>query len=208
MSTEIYYFSGTGNSLHVAKELQQRIPDANLIPVVSLLGEEVIQTQAESVGFVFPIHLTTVPIPMREFVRKLDLSSAKYIFAVGTRIGTFCLADIALEKALKESKELQKEREQILTQRQALGASSAPSFKPLFAERVMNRIETLGQKNNGFESFYQTLLVMFRRFAIVGAAILLLLLIYNLQTGDILSSEEIMFASDFTFEEILDLPLF
>ena len=105
-----------------------------------------------------------------------------------------------LEKALKESKELQKEREQILAQRQALAASSAPSFKPFFAERVMSRIETLGRKNNGFESFYQTLLLIFRRFAIVGAGILLLLLIYNLQTGDILSSEEMMFASDFTFE--------
>ncbi len=26
MSTEIYYFSGSGNSLHVAKELQKRTP--------------------------------------------------------------------------------------------------------------------------------------------------------------------------------------
>jgi NAD-dependent dihydropyrimidine dehydrogenase PreA subunit/flavodoxin len=102
MSTGIYYFSGTGNSLHVAKELQKRIPGAELIPVVSLLGENVIETRSETVGFVFPIHLTTLPIPMREFVKKLDPTSAKYIFAVGTRIGTFCLADITLEKALKE----------------------------------------------------------------------------------------------------------
>jgi NAD-dependent dihydropyrimidine dehydrogenase PreA subunit/flavodoxin len=102
MSTEIYYFSGTGNSLHVARELQQCIPGANLIPVVSLLGKEVIETQAETVGFVFPIHLTTLPIPMREFVKKLDPRSAEYIFAVGTRIGTFCLANIALENMLRE----------------------------------------------------------------------------------------------------------
>ena len=94
-----------------------------------------------------------------------------------------------LEKALKESKELQEEKEQIIAQRQALAASSPPSFQPLFAERVMNRIEKLGPQNNGFESFYETLILMFRRFAIVGAAILLLLLIYNLQTGDILSTE-------------------
>ena len=113
-----------------------------------------------------------------------------------------------LDRALKESEELRKEKEQILAQRQALAENSAPSFKPFFAERVMNRIESLGTKKNGFESFYEMLLLMFRRFAIVGAAILLLLLIYNLQTGDILSSEEIMFASDFTFEEILNLPLF
>ena len=113
-----------------------------------------------------------------------------------------------LEKALKKSKELQEEREQIIAQRQALAASSPPSFNAFFAERVMNRIETLGQKNNGLESFYETLILMFRRFAIVGAAILLLLLIYNLQTGNILSSDEVLFASDFTFEEILNLPLF
>ena len=102
MSTEIYYFSGTGNSLHVARELQQRIPGANLIPVVSLLDKEVIETRAETVGFVFPIHLTTLPIPMREFVKKLDPRSAEYIFAVGTRIGTFCLANVALENMLRE----------------------------------------------------------------------------------------------------------
>jgi anti-sigma factor RsiW len=113
-----------------------------------------------------------------------------------------------LEKAMKESKELQKEKERILAQRQALAESSSPSFKPLFAERVMNRIETLGQKNNGFESFYETLLLMFRRFAIIGAAILLILLIYNLRTGDALSTDEIFYASDVAIEKMIDLPLF
>jgi hypothetical protein len=113
-----------------------------------------------------------------------------------------------LDRALKESEELRKEKEQILAHRRALEESETISFKSLFAERVMNRIDKLGPKHNGFESFYETLILMFRRFAIVGAAILLLLLIYNLQTGNILSTEEIMFASDFTFEEILNLPLF
>lgn len=113
-----------------------------------------------------------------------------------------------LDRALKESEALRKEKEQIFAQRNALAESSSPSFKPFFPERVMGRIESLQDKKNGFESFYETLLLIFRRFAIVGAAILLLLFIYNLQSGDILSSEEIMFASDITFEEILDLPLF
>jgi len=102
MSTQIYYFSGTGNSLYVAQELQKRMPGASLTPVVSLLNEDVIQTQAQTVGFVFPIHLTTLPIPMKEFANKLDPTSAEYIFAVGTRLGTFCLADIALENVLKK----------------------------------------------------------------------------------------------------------
>ena len=113
-----------------------------------------------------------------------------------------------LEQALAESKELRREREQILAQRQALAESSAPSFKPLFAERVMDRIETLGHKKNGFESFYETLLLVFRRFAIIGVAILLLLVIYNLRTGDALTTDEIFYASDVAIEEIIDLPLF
>ena len=37
MNTEIYYFSGTGNSLFVAKELQKRLTDSNLIPIIGLL---------------------------------------------------------------------------------------------------------------------------------------------------------------------------
>jgi len=37
MKTEIYYFSGTGNSLHVARELQKRLTGAMLIPVIGAL---------------------------------------------------------------------------------------------------------------------------------------------------------------------------
>lgn len=53
---EIYYFTGSGNSLHVAKELQGRIPGSDLIPIVSLLNKDTIETKAETVGFIFPIH--------------------------------------------------------------------------------------------------------------------------------------------------------
>lgn len=102
MSTEIYYFSGTGNSLHVAKELQRRIPETNLIPIVSLLNQDVIATNGETVGFVFPIHLMSVPVPVKKFLEKLDLRSAEYIFAVSTLWGTPILADIHIERILKK----------------------------------------------------------------------------------------------------------
>jgi ferredoxin len=100
-SAEIYYFSGTGNSLHVARELQERIEGAKLIPIVSLLNREVIETNAETIGFVFPIYMTAIPIPVKNFIKKLDLKSAKYIFAVATRIGTTHSAFISIDKILK-----------------------------------------------------------------------------------------------------------
>lgn len=102
MSTEIYYFSGTGNSLHVAKELQQRITETYLTLVVSLLDKDVIETDAETVGFVFPVHMMTIPFPVKRFLKKLDLQSAKYIFTVSTKGGTISLEDIHIEEILQE----------------------------------------------------------------------------------------------------------
>ncbi|MEN6592224.1 MAG: hypothetical protein ABFC12_03140 [Methanobacterium sp.] len=39
MDIEIYYFSGTGSSLHIAEEIGKRIPGTKLIPIISLLKE-------------------------------------------------------------------------------------------------------------------------------------------------------------------------
>lgn len=101
-TTEIYYFSGTGNSLHTAKELQKRLPEAELIPIVGALENDVIETKAETVGFVFPIYLTTIPAPVRRFLDRLDMSSVQYAFTAVTRIGTFCVANINVKRILKK----------------------------------------------------------------------------------------------------------
>ncbi len=96
--TDIYYFSGTGNSLYVARELQKRLPGAELIPMVSLLDQEVIETRTETVGFIFPLHVLTIPVPVKEFFRRLDLRSSGYVFAIVTRGGT---PGVSLDRMLK-----------------------------------------------------------------------------------------------------------
>lgn len=88
MGTEIYYYSGTGNSLHVARELQKRIPESNLISIVHLLCNDRVETGADTLGFVFPNFCLTIPIPMHEFLKKVDLASAQYLFAICTRGGS------------------------------------------------------------------------------------------------------------------------
>ena len=102
MSTEIYYFSGTGNSLHVAKELQKRIPGARLIPIVSLVSKESVTTNGETVGFVFPHYASSLPKIVHTFIEKLDLGSARYLFAIATRGGTRTMAFIEIDKILKK----------------------------------------------------------------------------------------------------------
>lgn len=53
-------------------------------------------------GFVFPIHGMTFPIPVKKFIKKLDLKSTKYIFGVATRGGSQHRAFIEIEKILKK----------------------------------------------------------------------------------------------------------
>ncbi len=101
-NVELYYFSGTGNSLYVAKELQKRIPETTLIPIVSLLNKDTILTDVEVVGFVFPTYGLTIPMPVKHFLKKLDVESSMYLFAVTTRAGSKCLGISKIEKILKE----------------------------------------------------------------------------------------------------------
>lgn len=101
MNIDIYYFSGTGNSLHVAKQLQQGLPNSDLIPVVNALKSEDFKAKAEMVGFVFPLFCLTIPIPLKEFLEKLDLSSAEYLFAACTRGGSESQAEEDMNRILK-----------------------------------------------------------------------------------------------------------
>jgi hypothetical protein len=113
-----------------------------------------------------------------------------------------------LDEALEKSEELRKEKERVLAQRQAVAASASQSFSPFFTDRVMSRIEGLGQKKNGWEAFYEGFMAAFRKVAIVSAVVLVLLISYNVIKSDIVPEDELFFMADTTMEEILDLPLF
>jgi NAD-dependent dihydropyrimidine dehydrogenase PreA subunit len=102
VSTEIYFFSGTGNSLHVAKELQKRLPGSKLIPILRLVNQESVAANGETVGFVFPHYASTLPSVVHTFVEKLDLGLAKYLFAIATRGGTGTMAFIEIDEILKK----------------------------------------------------------------------------------------------------------
>jgi ferredoxin len=87
MSTEVYCFSGTGNSLFVARQIVERI-NGELISIPSVIKEEHIRTEADVVGIVFPVYYATndcgIPLIISRFIRKLESLNSKYIFAVCT----------------------------------------------------------------------------------------------------------------------------
>jgi ferredoxin/flavodoxin len=100
MSPEIYYFSGTGNSLMVARDLAEKINGA-LIPVTAVIDQDRIQTDATVIGVVFPIYDFKPPRIIMQFIRKLDNPGEKYIFAVCTYGITPGKAMRHVEKELK-----------------------------------------------------------------------------------------------------------
>ncbi|MHB8132147.1 MAG: EFR1 family ferrodoxin [Mobilitalea sp.] len=102
MSTEIYYFTGTGNSLFVAKDIAEKT-GAVLIPIASLKDRKSIITDADIIGIVFPVYYGELPIIIDKFVRKIEGISGKYIFAVCTYGGAADASLRILKRIIRSS---------------------------------------------------------------------------------------------------------
>lgn len=85
MTTTIFYFSGSGNSLAVAKSIGSKIGNCVLKPIVRALAEKDFRIETEQVGFIFPLYYVGAPKIIQEFIREVDLTKASYIFAVVTK---------------------------------------------------------------------------------------------------------------------------
>ncbi len=88
MAHRIYYFSGTGNSLWVARKIQESLPDTELIPITrDLPAELAAQTsdhpqKPETIGLVFPVYMFKPPRIVLDFIQKMPKTD--YIYAVAT----------------------------------------------------------------------------------------------------------------------------
>lgn len=100
MSVEIFYFTGTGNSLFIARELSKILKDSKITSITKCLNSNQFVSKADSVGFIFPVHGLTIPIPVKMFFNKLKLENVTYTFAVPTRGGTVFRGTNLIQKSL------------------------------------------------------------------------------------------------------------
>ncbi|WP_047396148.1 EFR1 family ferrodoxin [Cetobacterium sp. ZOR0034] len=77
----IYYFSGTGNTLYLAKFLKDNC-SYNLVNIAEVLDKN-IKIEGE-VGFLFPIYAMGIPKLVEKFIKNIEIGDAKYIFAIAT----------------------------------------------------------------------------------------------------------------------------
>jgi len=81
----IFVFSGTGNSLWAAKEIERELGDCEIVT----MGSDRISSLPKgynSIGFVYPTYAGGMPKRVKEFVSSLELQNNKdaYFFAVAT----------------------------------------------------------------------------------------------------------------------------
>ena len=86
MYTEIYYFSGTGNCLYVAKKIGE-INNYRIKSIPDFMKREEVLIQSDCIILVFPSYLAAacgIPLIVERFVKKIDKIKLKKIIAVCT----------------------------------------------------------------------------------------------------------------------------
>ena len=76
----ILYFSGTGNSLYVARSLAQTL-DENLCHINNAPAD---LTQEKVVGLVYPVYTYDAPAAVKTFTDTLVLNKDAYVFVIAT----------------------------------------------------------------------------------------------------------------------------
>ena len=74
----IFYFTATGNSLAVAKQI-----GGTLVSVPQVIESDNQRYKDDVIGIVFPLHWWSPPIMVRRFMEKAHFE-AEYVFAIGT----------------------------------------------------------------------------------------------------------------------------
>lgn len=102
MTSTIYYFSGTGNSLHVARTIAAKLGECKLVNMAKSIGEGVVEDNSDTVGIVFPVFYWNAPVIVQDYLKKLKLNSGAYTFAVATCGGSAGVTLHTVDKLLGE----------------------------------------------------------------------------------------------------------
>lgn len=100
MQTRLYYYTGTGNSLWVARQLAARLDgETRLIPLRA--DSPLPDAPCERSGFVFPVHMWGLPRRVVEFASQFAGRTDGYHFAVAVNAGQVAASLLQLQKLLQ-----------------------------------------------------------------------------------------------------------
>jgi len=88
MGTKIFYFSSTGNSLQIARDIAKEMDTAVILPMVRNEIHKPWGGAGESIGFIFPVYFNGLPRLVKHFIEELNMNPDTYYFALATSGGT------------------------------------------------------------------------------------------------------------------------
>ena len=97
MKTDIYYFSGTGNSIAIAQNLSKKMEHSTIISIPHVMNKANNIT-GEIIGIVCPIYFHNMPHIVRDFIKKIQ--DAKYLFMVYAGAGELGMGVKATKKII------------------------------------------------------------------------------------------------------------
>lgn len=101
METTLFYFSATGNSLSLTRNLANELGNCEIVSIAKAVNSETIKVINPRIGIVFPVFAWGMPRIVEEFVGKLSFSGKPYIFAIATCVAIQGNTLKDLKKALR-----------------------------------------------------------------------------------------------------------
>jgi ferredoxin/flavodoxin len=108
MSAAIYYFSGTGNCLSIAKELACELSGSTLYSIAKVMkavreSEKNFSPKADKIVIVTPVYMAGLPRIVAEFLGRIKLEEGKKVYALATHGGMPGKVLEQIEKILSEN---------------------------------------------------------------------------------------------------------
>ncbi|MCX5681782.1 MAG: EFR1 family ferrodoxin [Candidatus Omnitrophica bacterium] len=83
MKTSLFYFTGTGNCLKVARDLANELGNTTIVNIAKVMEEE-LDLSADRIGIIYPVYAFGMPLIVTQFMKKLKADKDKYFFAIVT----------------------------------------------------------------------------------------------------------------------------
>jgi len=83
MKAEVYYFTGTGNSLAVARDIAREI-EGEIISIPWAINQGVVKINTEVAVIVFPVYMWGPPPIVERFIKRIENLKDKSIYAIVT----------------------------------------------------------------------------------------------------------------------------
>lgn len=150
MKNCIYYFTGTGNSLFIAKRLAEKLGNTEIKRITK---SSIYQMKAETydtVGIVYPVYWGSVPKIVLTFVKQLKYHQANYFYGVVTCGGMSAGASGQLFRAFKKNDMTLNASFEVV-----MPSNNQTSYPPASHSGIQS---SLSKNERDIESIYSTIL--------------------------------------------------